>query len=439
MRSHQTLRDITSSLFRAFRSALVCQCPRSHVSISPSDISKRLVPDPFDLELQTLVSTDTLSPQAVEFLLRKASDILLPGPQDEQNLEPKSVDFPVAVTYQVPLHDNKSLTLRDGLVVRHIIKPNRPSAVVPESSNISTTARIKKGVRFSSSTLSSMSIKSQPSGTSSAVSTLVQEAARTPRIMSVPVPTALQGPSRLTDLCRTIQASSTSPRLECAYGYICDETPTKKLRYELFPTNTVKEDVDIISLGTILSECRAQQRNLSLETRLYLAVVLASSFLQLSGTGWMPEVVTHHDIFFAKRNGSVSYREPTITKLFTKPRKSGEEPHGSPLPHNAPLFSLGILLIEVILRTPFHELMGTQGLQQDPDHGIAKHLMELEVAERLLDRVRSNGDEAYKHAVRCCIENEYKNQGLEDKDVQEHLYTRVIQRLEQSLEALEHF
>lgn len=438
LKSHEILRDVTSSLFRAFRSAFVCQCPRSHVSFLPTEYPKEnLVPDLFNL--QPLISTDTIPSQTVEFLLRRASDILLHGPQDDQNLVPKSVEFPINVTYQVQLQDHKSHTLRDGLIVHHVIKPNRPSAAVPKSSNMSRAARLKRSVGFSNSTLSSLSIKSQPIGTSSAVSTLVQEAARTPKILSVPVPTALQDPSRLANLCRTIRASSASPRSESAYGYICDESSTKVRKYELFPTDIVKEDVDIISLGTILSECRAQQRTLSLETRLYLAVVLASSFLQLSGTGWMPEVVTHHDIFFAKRNGSVSYREPTITKPFTEPRKPGEEQHDSPLPHNTPLFSLGILLIEVILRTPFHELMGTEGDQQDPDHGIAKHLMELEVAERLLDRVRSNGDEAYKHAVRCCIENEYKNQGLEDKDVQEHLYTRVIQRLEQSLEALEHF
>lgn len=123
----------------------------------------------------------------------------------------------------------------------------------------------------------------------------------------------------------------------------------------------------------------------------------------------MLKVVIYYDIFFAKRAGFILYRELIITKPFTKPRKSGDKPRDSALPYNAPLFSLSILLIKIILRTPFHELMGIEGLQRDPSYGITKHLMGFEVAESLLDRVRSNGDEAYKHAVRCCIENEYRN------------------------------
>lgn len=436
--SHQTLRDVTSSLFRAFRSAFGCQCPASHVSTLPTEYPKgNLVPHL--LYLQAMISTDTLSPQTVELLLRKASDILLPGPQDDETLVPKSVDFHIAVTHQVQLPDRQSRTLRDGLVVRSVIKSNQSSAWVPKSSNMSTTASTKKSVSFSMSTRLSNSVESHPIGMPSAVSTLVQDAARIPKVLGVPVPTVPQDASRLVDLCRTIRDAPASPSLESAYGYICDDRSTQVRRYELFPTNIVKEDIDTISLGTILSECRARQRTLSLETRLYLAVVLASSFLQLSGTGWLPEVVTHHDIFFAKRNGSVSYREPTIIKPFTEPAKPGQQPCDSALPYNAPLFSLGILLIEIILRTPFHELMGTKRLQQDTTHSIATYLMELEVAESLLDKVRSNGDEAYKHAVRCCIENEYSNQSLEDKDVQEHLYTRVFGRLERSLEALEQF
>lgn len=436
--SHKTLRDVNSSLFRAFCSAFGCQCPRNHVSALPMWYpTENLVPDLS--KPQNMVFTNALSSQTVEFVLRRASDILLPGPQSDETLVPKSVDFRIAVTYQVQLPDRQWRTLRDGLIVRPLIKSYDPSAVVPKSSNISTAGTTKKSVRFAGSSPSNIATSSHPIETPSAVSILVQDAARISEMLSMPVPTAPQDASRLVDLCRTIRASPTSPCLEVAYGYICDENSTTLRRYELFPTTIIKEDIDTISLGTILSELRAHQRTLSLENRLYLAVVLASSFLQLSGTGWLPEVVTHNDVFFAKRNGSVSYREPTITKPFNEPGGPGERTRDSALSYNAPLFSLGILLIEIILRTPFHEFMGAVTLQQDPSHGIEKHRMEFEVAESLLDRVRSKGDQDYKHAVRCCIENDCGNQGLEDKDVQEHLYTRVIRRLEQSLEALEPF
>lgn len=355
----------------------------------------------------------TLLPQTIGFVLRKPSDVLLPGSQDDETLVLKSVDFQVAVTYQARLRDSQSRTLRDGLIARPVVESDHPSVVVSKSSTIST----RKSVRFSELSISNTSIMSNSASTSSAVSTLVQGAAHIPKMLSIPVPSLPQESSRLFDLCQTIQASPEQPRLESAYGYICDDRSTKLRKYQLYPTNIIKESNDTISLGTILSDKSGTLPHLSLETRLYLAVVLASSFLQLSETGWLPEVVTHQDVFFAKRNGSVSYREPTITKSLTEPARPGEGSCESMLPYNAPLFSLGILLIEIILVTPFHELMGNEAPQQDSSHGISKHVMEYNAAMSLLEKVKSTGDEAYKNAVRRCIDNEYGNQSLEDEGI----------------------
>lgn len=318
--SHKILRDVTSSLFRAFRSAFFVSARKVLCASSPRNVRKEIsFRSVRATYVQAAISTNTLLSQTVEFVLRKASDILLSVPQDDESLVQNSVDFHIAVRYQVQLPDHQSRTLRDGLIVRPVIKSNHSSALVPKPCNMSTTASTKKSVRLSVSTSSSTSITSHHVGKRSTVSSLVQDAARIPKMLSVPMPTVPQDAFRLVDLCGTIRASSGYPPMKSAYGYICDESSTQLRRYNLFPTDVVKGDIDNISLGTILSEFRARQRTLPLENRLYLAVVLASSFLQLSGTGWLPEVVTHHDIFFVKRNRSVSYREPTITKPFTEP------------------------------------------------------------------------------------------------------------------------
>lgn len=107
------------------------------------------------------------------------------------------------------------------------------------------------------------------------------------------------------------------------------------------------------------------------------------------------------------------------------------------LPYNAPLFSLGILLIEIILVKPFHELMGNEAPQQDFHHNISKHVMEYNAAMSMLEKVKSAGDEAYKNAVRRCIDNEYENQSLEDEGIQQFLYAGVVELLEQGLKMLE--
>lgn len=384
-----------------------------------------------------MTPTDTVSSQTIDFGLRKPSGILLFGGQDEETLILKSVDFQVAVTYQARLPNRQSRTLHDGLLVRPVIASDRPPAAVTKSSTISTTASTKKSARFSRLSISSTSMKSNSIRTSSAVSSLIKGASHIPKTLSLPVPSSLQDAPRLVDLCQTIQASQPPPRLEFAYGYICDESPTKPRRYQLFPISIVKEDSDTISLGTLLREKSGTLPHLSLETRFYLAVVLASSFLQLSEPGWLPENVTHQDVFFMKRNGSVSYRDPTITKSLTEPETRGKQPQDGALPYNAPLFSLGILLIEIILVTPFHDLMRSETLSTDFGNDISKHIMEYNVAMSLLDRVKSTGDEAYKNAVRRCIDNEYRDQSLEDEGIQQFLYAGVIDLLEQGLRMLE--
>lgn len=68
----------------------------------------------------------------------------------------------------------------------------------------------------------------------------------------------------------------------------------------------------------------------------------------------------HQDIFFVKRNGSATYRDVFITKSFTKAATPTGTPAvtGSGLPYDAALFSLGMILIELILVKPFHDLVG---------------------------------------------------------------------------------
>lgn len=71
---------------------------------------------------------------------------------------------------------------------------------------------------------------------------------------------------------------------------------------------------------------------------------------------------------------------------------------------------------------------------------MSKHATEHSVAMSLLDRIKSVGDgDGYKNAVRRCIDNEYRNQSLDDKDAQQLavLYAGVVELLEQGLKTLE--
>lgn len=272
---------------------------------------------------------------------------------------------------------------------------------------------------------------------SSAMVALRRGASKILKTIRLPALSPLQDTPRLFDICQTIRASRTPPRLEEGYGCICDERSTELRKYQLFPTSISKEDNDTVSLGTVFKDTSGTLPHLSLEIRFYLATVLASSFLQLTETGWLPQSLTHRDVFFAKRNSSVSYRDVFITKSFTEPATPAENPPGTVLPYNGPILSLGILLIELILVTPFHDLKKTTALRLGLSHDLPKHVTEYKVAMSLLDRVRLAGDDAYKNAVRRCIDNEYGDQSLEDDGIQQFLYAGVVELLEQGLKMLE--
>lgn len=246
---------------------------------------------------------------------------------------------------------------------------------------------------------------------------------------------------RLIDLCRTIQISRPSTQLKDSYGYIWDETSTNSWRYQLFPTNVSKEDNDTISLGNVLGDTSGTLTHLSLETKFYLALVLASSFLQLSETGWLPKTLTHDDVFFVKRNGTISYREIFITKALVEPaQRAPVKPAaaGPAMLYNASLFSLGILLIEIMLVTSFIDLKGSSALLSSLESShVSEYVKDHKVAMSLLDRVKSAGDDAYKNAVRRCIDNEYGSKSLEDDSVQQFLYAGVVRVLEEGLKVLE--
>lgn len=189
----------------------------------------------------------------------------------------------------------------------------------------------------------------------------------------------------------------------------------------------------------MLSDTSGRLPHLSLETKFYLALVLASSFLQLSETGWLPQTLTHDDIFFVKRNGTISYREVFITKsLAERTQRALEMPAGIALLYNASLFSLGILLIEIILVTSFGDLKGTSAIQSSLEiNHMSEYVKDYKIAMSLLDRVKSAGDDAYKNAVRRCIDNDYGSKSLEDDSVQQFLYAGVVSLLEEGLKVLE--
>jgi hypothetical protein len=102
----------------------------------------------------------------------------------------------------------------------------------------------------------------------------------------------------------------------------------------------------VISLREILEQ-KDNSIHLPYRGRLHIAVVASSSILQLHGNSWLPDTLTSSDIFFLKKQDYPIYCRPFLMRSNSTAARKGKET--SPPFYNPALWSLGVLLIELIL------------------------------------------------------------------------------------------
>lgn len=218
------------------------------------------------------------------------------------------------------------------------------------------------------------------------------------------------------------------------------------------------QSTKIITLKSML------EKNTSLadRDRLVLAIKLAATLLQLYKTPWLAEVWGRDDILFvqvqSKDSPGTYLREPFVTRSFL--RKGGQQtPTNGPVafkrkPRESitvrvpPLFSLGILLIELSYCKPFEALGPSEGLpgacKDVGCSGMCKDDIRFFVALRLLDNQNEKGLNRawtgirYADAVRRCIRGDLDiSEGDYDGDAfHSAVYRGVVEPLIQTLKSL---
>ncbi|KAI4115653.1 MAG: hypothetical protein LQ345_003792 [Seirophora villosa] len=157
--------------------------------------------------------------------------------------------------------------------------------------------------------------------------------------------------------------------------------------------------------------------------RLRLAVILASTVLQLHTTPWLDSGWSGKEIYF--RHGSVD--TPYITRAFTQSGASSMESSEvgwGPI-RNHTLFALGVLLLEISFRKPFEHLKSykrEQGVQQQlseiDDYYVACHLIK--------DLADEEGQgSGYYEATRTCIRGDFGNR-VKEPDLANDIYRQAV-------------
>ena len=162
--------------------------------------------------------------------------------------------------------------------------------------------------------------------------------------------------------------------------------------------------------------------------RLKIAVILASSILQLQTTQWIDSDWGREDILF--RHGLPE--QPYISKVFTrtvskdgKPTESDEKLSCSPI-RNKSLFKLGVLLLELSYGEPLHSLKSSE----DPPI-----FTEYAIARRLVEELDGDEPSGYVDAARACIFCDFgtnvRGQSLNDQVFRQAVYDNVLVPLEE--------
>lgn len=164
-----------------------------------------------------------------------------------------------------------------------------------------------------------------------------------------------------------------------------------------------------VTLRALLSEKSASIPPLDYRQKLRVALVLFISMLHLFGTPWLSGFVTLDDVFFfhhdttqLSNRDKVLVYQPFVIKLLppaAMPQCRSTASLHTPRPVNLAVFSLGALLIQVIIDRVVDALDMTENM--DMNTILSKY----ETGKRFSSEVVENGGLHYETVVKWCLDS----------------------------------
>jgi hypothetical protein len=246
-------------------------------------------------------------------------------------------------------------------------------------------------------------------------------------------------PNRISNLCQVI-AMLQQPQKESCAGYLLDSLQRKQGIYPLGAPicHDGQQKWTAYTLRQVLTKQAGFSRRLMGQDKFKVAVDLASSVLQLYKTPWLKDDWSDDDVYFVHRPGapaSTIYQHPFIYRKFSSQvatRCSTVQTPVRRVIRNQTLFTLGVLLIELLYGMSIEELRIPRDLECEGTPGVFWC-----TAERLIDEeIALEAGKLYCDAVRRCIRCDFNRQSssLDDQDFQQAVYNDVVTPLEKTLQ-----
>ena len=242
----------------------------------------------------------------------------------------------------------------------------------------------------------------------------------------------------IQDLCKAI-AMLQQPQRDLCLGFRVDEFSKRKHGiYPLPPSSMTQESWTVLSLSHVLSRKADLRRPFTRYDKLRVAVILASSVLQLHKTPWINEKWGKDDILFINRPNGTLFDHPYVSRQFfacknpqTNQPCSSDGLNTCRVIRNKALFDLGDLLIEIWYGQSLESLRIPADLNTDGTPNITSDWC---TADRLADEIHWDTGSRYSEAVRRCIRCDFdrRETNLEDENFQQAVYDGVVSLLEKN-------
>jgi hypothetical protein len=306
--------------------------------------------------------------------------------------------------------------------IRWITEKPCSVALSPCTASTYTAAKVARRVRFDP-------LHAQASSSSTTLTVTEQQT-------SIVLPSI---PDQISDLCQVI-AMLQQPQKDSCAGYLLDSLKRKQGIYPLGAPicHDDQQKWTAYTLRQVLTRQAGFSRRLMGQDKFKVAVDLASSVLQLYKTPWLKDDWSNDDVYFVHRPGapaSTIYQHPFIYRKFSSPVATQCSTAQTPVRRvirNQTLFTLGVLLIELLYGMSMEELQIARDLECQGTPGVVWC-----TAERLIDEeIALEAGKLYCDAVRRCIRCDFNRQSssLDDEDFQQAVYNDVVTPLEKTLQ-----
>ena len=195
----------------------------------------------------------------------------------------------------------------------------------------------------------------------------------------------------------------------------------------------------VYTLDDVLVHAKNECQPIPVADRLRTAASLATGFLRLRTSAWLPPVWSSQDIYFFETD-QTNVRD-ALAEPYLQIRLSRVQNHYSisrskdPVSVRSCLLSLGIVLIEIAFSAPWRELQTGEEVTKGLSHRSRRFLNLMRLSETVSRQLGSR----YAKVVQACLDECWGPQGLEERPkerLDKSIFEKIVKELDECLSAV---